>query len=314
MDISKRDLELFLVVADERSFTRAAHKCNLSQSALSSRIRMLEEGLGVVLFDRTTRAVELTNEGRLFEPSARRLFGELAEVLDNFHDHAARRKGWVKIACLPTVCASWLPTVFAKFRKKYPGIELHLVDGLSQTCLDMLRSGEVDLAITSAPDASDDLQATLIGTDYFHLVCRKGHPLLSQPTITIEDLVEHPFVHVSRRSSVRQHVDAALHPLAPKTSIEVQYLGTIAGMVEAGIGISIVPALSLWQFKRPSLASRPVLTKQLSRPIHILKRRGHAMSPAAQALHEHALQNRKSLEALAEFGGSFANSGKRGAA
>lgn len=302
MDISKRDLELFLALSDERSFTRAALKCNLSQSALSSRIRLLEEGLGVVLFDRTTRAVELTNEGRLFESSARRLHTELSEVVDNFRDHAARRRGRVKIAALPSVCASWLPNVFVTFRQKYPGIELSLVDGLSQLCLDMLRSGEVDLAITSATEAGDDLQATLLGTDYFHLVCPVDHPLLDKKDITAEDLAEHPFVQVARRSSVRQHIDAALHPTVLTTRIEVQYMGTIAGMVEAGIGIALVPALSLWQFRRPSLTSRPVFLPNLSRSLHLLKRRGHAMSPSAQALYEHALQNRKSLDALAETG------------
>lgn len=304
MDISKRDLELFLALSDERSFTRAALKCNLSQSALSSRIRILEEGLGVVLFDRTTRAVELTNEGRLFETSARRLHGELSEVVDNFRDHAARRRGRVKIAALPSICAAWLPNVFVKFRKKYPGIELSLVDGLSQMCLDLLRSGEVDFAITSATDASEDLQATLVGTDHFHLVCPVDHPLLDKDVINAEDLLPYPFIQVSRRSSVRQHIDAALHPLTLTARIEVQYMGTIAGMVEAGIGIALVPALSLWQFRRPSLTSRPVFVPNLARAIHILKRRGHSMSPAAQALYEHALQSRKSLEALAETSGS----------
>lgn len=304
MDLSRRDLELFLVLADERSFTRASARCNLSQSALSFRIKALEEGLGVVLFNRTTRAVELTNEGQLFEMSARRLHGELTEVLENFRDHAARRKGRVKIAAIPSVCASWLPGIFASFRERYPGIELSLTDGLSQLCLDLVRSGDVDMAITSALNVSDDLQATLIGIDHFHLVCPKDHVLMKRRKVTVDDLIEHPFVHVSKRSSVRQHIDVALHPLVLNARVEVQYMGTIAGMVEAGIGIAIVPALSLWQFRRPSLASRPILASNLSRPIHLLKQRGNAMSPAAQAFYDHALRNKASLELLCRTGAS----------
>lgn len=302
MDISKRDLELFLVLADERSFTRAALKSNISQSALSSRIKILEDHLGVVLFDRTTRAVELTNEGKLFEVSARKLYSELSSVIDSFRDQAARRKGRVKIGAIPSLCSSWLPEVFVKFRALYPGIELHLTDGLQQNCLDMLRSGAIDLAVTSSAEDMEDLQATLVGTDYFHLVCPTDHPLLAKDEITPADLVEYPFVQVSERSSVRPLIDAALHPLVAEARLEVQYMGTIAGMVEAGLGISVVPALSLWQFKRPSIASRLVLPDRLSRPIHIFKRRGHTMSPAAQALYEHALQHRKGLEALARAG------------
>ncbi len=92
MDISQRDLQVFLALAEEKSFTRAATKCHLSQSAFSSRIRLLETGLGTTLFDRTTRSVELTNDGRLFEISAQQLYKEFSEILENFQDHAARRK------------------------------------------------------------------------------------------------------------------------------------------------------------------------------------------------------------------------------
>jgi DNA-binding transcriptional LysR family regulator len=300
MDISQRDLQIFLVLAEEKSFTRAAAKCHLSQSAFSSRIRLLETGLETTLFDRTTRSVELTNDGRLFEISAQRLYKEFSEVMENFQDHAARRRGSVKIATLPSLCSFWLPTVLAQFRASYPGIEFSVVDDLSEICLDLLRSGQVDLAINSMMSSVDDLQATPIGTDQFHLVCPTGHPLLKARHISAEELVRHPFILQSRSSSVRQHIEFAVRPLTLRTSMEVHYMATIAGMVGAGLGLSIVPGLSLGQFKRPGLASRPLKLPHLARPIHLLKRRGYSLSAAASALFDHIAHEKSSLVTLAQ--------------
>lgn len=299
MDISQRDLQVFLALAEEKSFTRAAAKCHLSQSAFSSRIRLLETGLGTTLFDRTTRSVELTNDGRLFEISAQQLYKEFSEILENFQDHAARRKGSVKIATLPSLCSSWLPTVLANFRASYPGIEFMVIDDLSEICLDLLRSGQVDLAINSMMSTVDDLQATPIGTDQFHLVCPTGHPLLKARHISAEELVKHPFILQSRHSSVRQHIEFAVRPLTLRTSMEVHYMATIAGMVGAGLGLSIVPGLSLGQFKRPGLASRLLKLPHLARPIHLLKRRGYSLSAAASALFDHIAHEKSSLVTLA---------------
>ncbi|MBS7700682.1 MULTISPECIES: LysR family transcriptional regulator [unclassified Chelatococcus] len=304
MNISRRDLALFLAVAEERSFTRAAARCNLSQSALSSRIRQIEEELKATLFDRTTRSVELTSEGRLFEETARRLYNEFTEVLENFRDCAARRKGWVRIAALPSVCAVWLPSIIATFRARYPGIQLLLNDALSETCLDLVRTGQADLAITSALGREDDLQALVLGTDYFHVVCPVGHPLLLQEEITAQDLARYPFIHVARNSSVRQHVDIALNPITMDARLEVQYMGTMAGLVEAGVGITIVPALALWQFRRPVLGSRRLSIPKLARPLHLLKRRGHSLSAAAKAFYDLVLQERASFEYVAREGGT----------
>lgn len=302
MDISRRDLQVFLTLAEEKSFTRAAAKCHMSQSAFSSRIRQLEIGLGATLFDRTTRSVELTNDGRLFEISAQRLYKEVSEILENFQDHAARRKGSVRVASLPSLCSSWLPVVLAQFRQRYPGIEVSIIDDMSEICLDLLRSGQVDLAINSMTIASDDLQAVAIGTDHFHLVCPVGHPLLKARRISAEELVKHPLILPSRRSSLRQHLEFAVRPLTLRTSMEVHYMATIAGMVGAGLGISIVPGLSLRQFKRAGLSSRPLDLPHLARPIHLLKRRGYTLSAAATALFEHIAHERSSLAVLSREG------------
>src|SRR5438105_7234507 len=124
MNLSTRQLRAFVALAEERSFTRAAALMHLSQPAFSALVRSLEESLEQRLFDRTTRHVELSTEGRAFEPAARRILAEVEGALTSARDYAARRRGRVAIALLPSLAAGWLPALLAQFRAAHPGIEL----------------------------------------------------------------------------------------------------------------------------------------------------------------------------------------------
>lgn len=286
MNLSTRDLRAIIALVDEKNFTRAAERCHLSQSAFSSMIRTIEDELGARLFDRTTRKVELTPEGALFEISARRVLADLDDMVGNFRDYATRQKGRVSIAALPSMAAGWLPQILAEFRRRHPGVELEVFDVLSDQCLAMLRGGRVDLAIASAGPQEKDLLTEALCSDRFHLVCPRNHPLASAAVIRARDLAEYPFVHLARTSSVRQHLNAALHPIQMRTLLEVEQLPTAAALVEAGLGITVVPALTLFHFRRPGLQIRPLKLPNLMRRIYLVRRRSHNLSVAAQGLHE----------------------------
>ncbi len=285
-DLSTRQLRAFLVLADQRSFTKAAAACHLSQPAFSALIRTLEQALNTRLFDRDTRSVQLTPEGRLFEPSARQLLGDFGVAVNDLSDHVERRKGRVHVAALPSLAAGWLPEIFAEFKKAWPGIALSLSDTLSDACIDLVRSGKADFALASTGASGADLSTRLLCTDQFYLVCRKDHPLATEKVLTLKKLTPYPFVHMSRNSSVRQALDAALHPLQTNTLLEVDQLATVAGMVEAGLGISVVPALTLFHFERKSLVTRPLAIAGLTRKIYVVRRQQGSLSVAAQALHD----------------------------
>lgn len=306
MNISNQDLRLFLTLVEEKNFTRAAERCNLSQSAFSTRIGGLESALGARLFDRTTRTVELTPEGELFSVSARTLFDEFAEVIDNFREHAARRRGRIAIAALPSLCATWLPSIYAGFHRQYPGIQLALTDTLSDQCLTMLRAKRVDFALASSAGPEEDLEAELLHVDPFYLVCRPEHPLAGFEAPQLDDIGHHPFVHMHRLSSVRQCLEAAMHPKALRATMEVEHLATLAGLVEAGAGVTVVPALTLFQFQRPGLVVRPIADGSLSRPIYLVRRRGRSLSIAARTLCNEIIARRHELSAGAREGVALA--------
>jgi len=286
MNLSSRDLRAVIALIEERNFTRAAERVHLSQSAFSALIQGVEESLGARLFERNTRNVALTPEGRLFEDSARRVLADFDGMVANFRDHAQRRRGRVVIAALPSLAAGWLPGVLAEYRARHPGIELALLDQLSEQCLSLVRSGQADFALAATGDKDADLASEPLCADAFHLVCRKDHPLARQKEIRLRDLATHPFVHLSRNSSVRQHLEAAFHPVPMQTVLEVEHLATVTGMVAAGLGITVVPALTLFHFDRPDLAVRPLQLKGLTRRILVVRRKNEALSVAAQTLHD----------------------------
>jgi len=299
IDASTRQLRAFLVLAELRSFTRAAVRCNLSQPAFSALIRSLEESVGARLFDRDTRHVELTVEGRLFAQSAQRLVRDFDEALLDVRDHAARRRGRVAMALLPSLAAGWLPPVLASFRAAYPGIELEVADVLSETCLDRVRGGSADFALAAAHADTPELRAELFCSDRFHLVCRRDHPLAKARDLRLKDLATQAFIQMARSTSVRQYLDAAMHPLKMNSVLEVEQLATVMGMVRHGLGITVVPALTLFQFRSDDIVTRPLRGPGLVRKIYLIRRRDRNLSTAARSLHEWVMA-RRPVEAPAE--------------
>ena len=288
-DLSTRQLRAFLALADQRNFTRAAQRCHLSQPAFSALIRALEDDLGTRLFDRDTRSVQLTPEGRLFEGSARRLLDDMGGAIRDLSDHVERRKGRVRVAALPSLAAGWLPGIFAEFMHRWPGISIDLNDALSDACLALVRSGQADFALaasgTGVTEAAD-LRSSRLCTDRFHLVCRKDHPLAKEPRLTLKKIAPWPFIQMARNSSVRQALDAAAHPMRLNAVFEVEHLATVTGLVEAGLGISVVPGLTLFHFRRESLVTRPLPVPSLTRTVYLVQRREGSLSVAAQSLHD----------------------------
>ena len=304
MNISTRQLRAFLALAEQRSFTRAAALTHLSQPAFSALIRSLEEALEQRLFDRSTRHVEFTTEGRAFEVSARRVLAEFDGAIEGARDYAARRRGRVSIALLPSLAAGWLPQVLAEFNAACPGIELGVTDVLSEACIEQVRSGKADFALAATRADTPELRAELFCTDAFHLVCPAGHRLAKAKAkdLRARDLADVPFIHLSRTSSVRQYLDAAVHPLQMNTLMEVDQLATVMGMVRAGLGISVVPSLTLFHFQVSGIATRPLAWPGLTRRIYLVRRRDRSLSLAAQSLHDLAMQRRPQPDALPPAG------------
>ena len=148
-----------------------------------------------------------------------------------------------------------------------------------------MRRARADFALAPAPAQAADLRVEPLLRERFHLVCPAGHALAARRSVTPQALAGHPFIHLSRTSSVRQHLDAALHPERLEGVMEVEQLATVAG-VAAGLGITAVPTLALFQFRREGLVVRPLQIPGLSRDICLIRLKERGDTAAAAALIE----------------------------
>lgn len=295
MNISSRDISAFLALAELKNFTRAANRCHLSQPAFSALIKALEDSVGLRLFDRSTRHVLLTREGERFLQSAQRIHAELQACEKAMQDTASLAQGHVSVALLPSLAAGWLPQVLRRFITQYPGVELDIMDVLSEPCINAVAHGQADFALAAMRVDTPELQAEIFCSDEFHLVCRKDHPLAEQAQISLPDLLPYRFIHLARHSSVRQYFEAALFPASLQTLAEVEQLATVMGLVQANLGITAVPALTLFHFDKPDLVTRPLAIPGLERHIYLVRKRGISLSVAAQTLYSLMLATRPVL-------------------
>jgi DNA-binding transcriptional LysR family regulator len=248
-------------------------------------IGKLEESVGTRLFERDTRNVRLTPEGELFAEVAHSLVAEIDAAFDDMADYVARRRGRVAIAALPSLAANGLPAVIAEYRSRHPGIAVALHDALSDQCLAMLREGRVDFALTAPGANLSEFEARTLCSDPFYLVCRRDHRLAGREKIALAELAGCDMVHLAKSTSVRQHVDLLLRDVPTvHAGLEVEHLATVAGLVQHGLGVALVPELTLFQFRLLDLVAVPVDAPGIVRPVYIVKRKDRSLSIAAQGM------------------------------
>lgn len=248
-------------------------------------IKKLEGIVGAKLFERDTRKVTLTPEGELFAQAAVALIGEIEAAFDDMSEYVALRRGRVAIAALPSLAANSLPAVIVEYKRLYPGVKVSLHDALSDQCLSLLRQGKADLALTAPGPDVLEFEAHTLCSDPFYIVCPKEHPLAKKRVVRVADLAGHEVIHLAKTSSVRQHVEILLREVqVVHSGFEVEHLATVAGLVKEGLGISIVPGLTLFQFRQLDLVAIPLQSETLIRPVLIVRRKDQSLSVAAQAM------------------------------
>lgn len=292
MNLSGRLIDAFLALEDTRRFAMAAQRCHVSPSAFSQMISRLEEQVGARLFDRDTRNVALTPEGEIFSQGAHRIAAEISLAASELRDRAHRNLGRVSIAAPPSAAAAWLPEQMSKYRGDYPGIALRLHDVVSDRCLDMIARGEVDLGLNAQPGNALEFEALHLFDERLFLVCRRDNPLGTREQVRLKDLRNQEFIHTVRSGSVWQQTQAMLSAARIRDSgFEVAQFGTLAGLVENGFGISVVPQLALRLCSRAGLVAIPLADRKAVRPIFMVKRRQRSLSVAAAAMWERLLEN-----------------------
>lgn len=306
-----REFEVFLAVAEALSFRRAAEQVHLSQPAVSGMISRLEASLGVRLFDRNTRNVQLTAAGSVLVQQVLSLRSQSEEAVRAVRNVAELHSGNVVLAALPSLAATVVPRAFARFATLYPKVGLRLMDTLSGPAFDMVRSGLVEFALTAANPAYADLDYTPVASDRFVLLVPSSHPLAREKTpVRWVDIAGLTHISMPLPSSVRQYADMAFlqHRVRFAPHYEVEHLATINAMVAEGLGVAALPVLAVGVGQQSGVMQRPLIDPHLDRPIGLITRRGRSLSPASAAMVELLRAEMGSVESAASAHGICASS------
>lgn len=297
-----QQLRAFLAVAETGSFVAASARMGLSQPALSLAVKALEEEVGGRLFDRTSRRVALTPEGRQFRPAAARLVEDWHAAFDDIRSLFRIERGRVSLAVLPSVATGMLPRVAPAFTARYPNIDIEVFDVIAERAADLVRSGRADFGCSVAPGERAGLEFEPLLRERFLVVHRPDHPLALGERVTGRQLAGQPFVALSRASSVRHAVDAALEPEGRRIrpQFEVEQLSTAATLVASGQGLTAVPASCMALMRLHGLVGTPLVEPEVSRVVGLLTRQGHSLSVAAARL---AVRFREAFERSGEAAG-----------
>lgn len=284
MNVSMRQLRAFLAVASHRHFRRAAEALHLTQPAVSRLIAELEAELDVRLFDRNTREVVPTEAGRYLEQAASRVLDELDGVLAHVRTQSDPLRGRVRLAAVPTLSAGLVPLCIARCASAHPAIEIILRDQSQAQVLDAVRGGEVDFGLTVEPATPEEFDVETILRDPFRVVCLADHPFAARANITWQALGQEPLILLDHASGSRRLIDAAFatRDIPMRVALEVGHPHTAFRMVEAGLGVTVTPALSL-DALRPGLVAVEV-TPEVCREVTLLRRRARSLSPPAQTV------------------------------
>jgi len=277
------DLKAFVSVARLSSFARSAQALNLSQPALSRRIRKLEESLGAPLLERTTRRVTLTMVGRSFLPKVQRLIDEFETSVLAIGDLGARSSGLVSVATVPTAMSYFLPIAISRFAEAYPRSRVRILDIGANDGLEAVVRGEVDFGINFIGESHADIEFRHLIEDPFVVACRHDHPLASLRRVTWADLALQRLITVRQSSGNRALIDSALARLGTQLrwTYEVAHLSSTLGLVEAGLGVAVLPRLATPVAGHPTICTMPLVEPEIRRTIGILRRRGATYSPHA---------------------------------
>ncbi len=281
-------LRYFEAVARHGHVTQAARELHIAQPSLSKQIQVLEAELGVALFNRVGRRIELTDAGELLLPYARRILRAVADAREALHERANLEHGRVSIGAPPTVGTHLLPQALADFNQRYRNIELELHEAGGSSLVQLLAEGAVDLAVVPLPVAG--VEVAELFTEELVVAVRPEHPLASQMPVVARDLEAEGFVLFPVGYELRDRTLQLCRNAGfePRIVLDGAEMDTVLRLAAVGLGIAVVPRLALEGVE--ALVGVSIQDARLNRTLGLIWHPERHLSPAATALHGFLLE------------------------
>jgi len=238
-------LEYLIAIAEEGSFTKAAERLLIAQPSLSQQIKKLEQEVGRPLFDRLPRGVVLTEAGFRLVEHARRAMSEMNDGKRKVAEIGDQVAGSLAVGAIPTIAPFLLPAAVSAFLRRWPGVAFTVIEDVTAKLLDGLERGELDLAIMSSAEHLPTIHLETVATEPLLLVVAKGHRLARRREVVWPDVEEERFLVLQDMHCLTGQVlqFCGAHGARPRIAARGAQLSTIAAMVSAGLGVSMVPKM-----------------------------------------------------------------------
>lgn len=242
-----RDLEYVVALAEHRHFGRAAAACYVSQPTLSTQVKKLEAELGLQLIERSPRQVLLTAAGELVVGRARAILAEVQDIRGIARQAADPRSGSLRLGIFPTLGPYLLPHVVGPVHQRFPDLELLLVEEKTDDLLEQLRAGRLDVAVLALPVHDEGLHAEPLFREEFVLAVPADHPLAGSAPVPTTVLRDYPLLLLSEGHCLRDQALDICHlaGAAERCGFQATSLETLRHMVAAGVGVTVMPELSV---------------------------------------------------------------------
>lgn len=293
-----RDLKYLIAVAETYHFGKAAERCFVSQPTLSGQIKKLEEELGVALFERTSRSVEITPVGNSILAHARRMM-EQAEIIRQLASaHQDPLAGPLRIGIIPTLSPYLMPLILSPLKKQLPQMNLILAEEMTDTLLERLRNHEIDAALLATPVEESDLDTLPLFDEPFWVAYPRMHRFASRRKIVLKDLADENLLllaegHCLADQSMEICNIKDREDQGELADLRAASLETLIQLVGAGFGITLVPALAMRGSSKlgAGVIATPLVSPDASRRVAMVFRHSYPRQAALHALADIILAN-----------------------
>ena len=287
-------LKIFVDLVETQSFSRAAALNYLTQSAVSQRIRLLEDELEHQLVVRGRGHLMPTEAGRVFYNASREILARFANVRDELNHLRDVVSGTVRVGTITSVGLHELPPYVKTYLKEYPAVNLHIEYLISKDVYEGLLNLNLDLGIVAFAVKHPQITSIPFRHDQMVMIAPPEHPLARHKTVRLPKLDGQPFIAFQAGIPTRKMTDKLLrqHGVSVKIVHQFDNIETIKRAVEVGAGLSIVPSKTVeWEIQSQSLKGIAIKESGLERPISVIHRNGRSLSPAAQKFIEVLTEN-----------------------
>ena len=283
-------LRYFVAVADEGSFSRAAAREHVAQPSLSQQIQKLEAEMDQRLFDRLPRSVVVTEAGKCLLEYARKILAEIADARRCVDELKREVVGRLAVGAIPTIAPYVLPALIEKFQRRYPKVTLEIFEDTTERLVRRMEDGEVDVALVSTCDESPALERHSLGKEALLALVPRGHQLAKKKMIKWSDLKSQKFLllHEMHCLSAQVYQFLAAHHLRPELTVRGAQLGTIARMVAAGMGVTLVPQMMIEAEPVTGCVALPFAPPVPVRELNVVRNPLRSQSKAAAAFQQAA--------------------------